>query len=79
MIPIVTPEEMAAIDAAATEPVDVLIGRAGAAVARCARQMLGEEFQELRRDIVAIWDRRNAADDGTFRLAQEYLVSVVSF
>ena len=34
MIPIVTPEEMAAIDAAAPEPVDVLIERAGAAVAR---------------------------------------------
>ena len=36
MIPIVTPEEMAAIDAAAPEPVDVLIERAGAAVARAA-------------------------------------------
>ena len=34
MIPVVTPEEMAAIDAAAPEPVEVLIGRAGAAVAR---------------------------------------------
>ena len=34
MIPIVTPEEMAAIDAAAPEPVEVLVDRAGAAVAR---------------------------------------------
>ena len=41
MIPIVTPAEMAAIDAAAPEPVDVLVARAGAAVARCALQMLG--------------------------------------
>ena len=31
MIPIVTPAEMGAIDAAAPEPVDVLIGRAGVA------------------------------------------------
>ena len=30
VIPVVTPEEMAAIDAAAPEPVEVLIGRAGA-------------------------------------------------
>ena len=41
MIPIVTPAEMAAIDAAAPEPVDVLVARAGAAVARCALRMLG--------------------------------------
>ena len=44
MIPIVTPEEMAAIDAAAPEPVDLLIERAGAAVARMARQMLGGTY-----------------------------------
>ena len=36
MIPIVTPEEMAEIDRAAPEPVETLIGRAGAAVARQA-------------------------------------------
>ena len=44
MIPIVTPDEMAAIDAAAPEPVEVLIERAGAAVARVARQMLGGTY-----------------------------------
>ena len=44
MIPIVTPEEMAAIDAAAPEPVEVLIDRAGSAVARMARQMLGGTY-----------------------------------
>jgi hydroxyethylthiazole kinase-like uncharacterized protein yjeF len=37
----VTPSEMAAIDAAADEPVDVLIERAGTAVARVAEAMLG--------------------------------------
>ena len=35
---------MAAIDAAAPEPVDVLIGRAGAAVARAAIDMLGGTY-----------------------------------
>ena len=44
MIPIVTPDEMAAIDAAAAEPVEVLIERAGSAVARAARQMLGGTY-----------------------------------
>lgn len=44
MIPVVTPEEMRAIDAAAPEPVDVLVGRAGAAVARAARRMLGGTY-----------------------------------
>ena len=37
VIPIVTPEEMAAIDNAAPEPVEVLIERAGSAVARSRR------------------------------------------
>lgn len=41
MIPVVTPEEMAAIDRDAPEPVEVLIGRAGAATARAALRMLG--------------------------------------
>lgn len=41
MIPIVTPEEMRAVDAAAPEPVEELIDRAGRAVARSALRMLG--------------------------------------
>ena len=41
MLAIVTPDEMRAIDAAAVEPVEVLIERAGAAVARTAFRMLG--------------------------------------
>ena len=44
MTPIVTPEEMAAIDAAAPEPVEELIERAGAAVAWAARAMLGGTY-----------------------------------
>lgn len=41
MIPIVTPEEMGAVDAGAAEATDVLIGRAGGAVARAAVRMMG--------------------------------------
>lgn len=40
MIPVVTPEEMGAVDRAAPEPVEVLIGRAGTAVAAAARRLL---------------------------------------
>ena len=41
---IVTPEEMGGIDATAPEPVEVLIGRAGQAVAREALRMLGGAY-----------------------------------
>ncbi len=44
VIPIVTPEEMAAVDAAAPEPVDELVERAGRAVARIAHEMLGGSY-----------------------------------
>jgi ADP-dependent NAD(P)H-hydrate dehydratase / NAD(P)H-hydrate epimerase len=44
VIPIVTPEQMAAIDAAAPEPVEVLIDRAGRAVAREALGLLGGAY-----------------------------------
>ncbi|HUS42430.1 MAG TPA: NAD(P)H-hydrate dehydratase [Ilumatobacteraceae bacterium] len=44
MIPIVTPEEMRAVDAAAPEPVDELIDRAGRATARVALDMLGGSY-----------------------------------
>ena len=40
VIPILTPEEMAAVDAAAPDPVEVLIERAGAAVAHHALVLL---------------------------------------
>lgn len=41
VVPIVTPDEMRAIDASAPEPVEELIERAGAAVARAALRMMG--------------------------------------
>ena len=44
MLPIVTPDEMRAIDAAAPESPDVLIERAGWAVARAATRMLGGTY-----------------------------------
>jgi hypothetical protein len=42
-----------------------------------ARTRLGERFQELRERIVDIWREANQADDGSLRLPQEYLLSVV--
>lgn len=44
MIAVVTPVEMAAIDASAPEPLEVLIERAGRAVARAAIDMLGGTY-----------------------------------
>ncbi len=61
MLPIVTPEEMAAIDAAAPEPVEVLIGRAGGAVARAAIQMLGGTYG---RTVVVLAGKGNNGNDG---------------
>jgi len=59
--PIVTPEEMAAIDRAGPEPVDVLIGRAGAAVARHALRMLGGAYG---RRVVVVAGKGNNGNDG---------------
>ena len=44
MLPIVTPDEMRLVDQQAAEPVDVLIARAGAAVARVALRMMGGTY-----------------------------------
>lgn len=60
LVPIVTPEEMAAIDAAAPEPVEELIGRAGAALAAEARRMLGGTYG--RRVLVVAGKGNNGAD-----------------
>jgi len=60
MIPIVTPAEMAAIDAASPEPVDVLIDRAGAALAWHARTMLGGTYG--RRVVIVAGPGNNGAD-----------------
>ena len=44
MLPIVTPEEMNAVDAGAVDPAELLIARAGAAVARVAVRMMGGTY-----------------------------------
>lgn len=61
LVPIVTPEEMAAIDRDAPEPVDVLIGRAGGAVARTAVRMLGGTYG---RRVVVLAGKGNNGNDG---------------
>ncbi|MEE3115817.1 MAG: NAD(P)H-hydrate dehydratase [Actinomycetota bacterium] len=60
MLPVATPEEMAAIDAASTESYDVLVGRAGAAVASAAIDMLGGA--DGRRVVVVAGAGSNGAD-----------------
>jgi ADP-dependent NAD(P)H-hydrate dehydratase / NAD(P)H-hydrate epimerase len=61
VIPILTPEEMAGVDRAAPEPVDVLIGRAGAAVATAARRLLGGSYG---RRVVVVAGKGNNGNDG---------------
>jgi len=61
VIAIVTPDEMGAIDRAAPEPVDVLIDRAGAAVARAAIAMLGGAYG---RRVVVLAGKGNNGNDG---------------
>jgi NAD(P)H-hydrate epimerase len=61
VLPVVTPQEMAAIDAAAPEPVELLIGRAGQAVARRARRLLGGTYG---RRVTVIAGKGNNGADG---------------
>jgi ADP-dependent NAD(P)H-hydrate dehydratase / NAD(P)H-hydrate epimerase len=61
VIPVVTPEEMAAIDAAAPDPVEVLIERAGAAVARHAIDLMGGAYG---RHVVIVEGKGNNGNDG---------------
>ena len=61
MIPIVTPEEMGAIDRAAPEPEDVLIDRAAAAVAQAALELLGGAYG---RRVVVVAGKGNNGNDG---------------
>src|SRR3954451_5056153 len=61
MVPIVTPEQMREIDAAATTPVETLIERAGSAVAWAALQMLGGAYG---RRVVVIAGKGNNGNDG---------------
>ena len=61
MLAVVTPEEMAAIDRGAPEPVEVLIGRAGAAVAHHALRMLGGAYGKR---VVVVAGKGNNGNDG---------------
>lgn len=60
-VPIVTPAEMGAIDADAPEPVEELISRAGAAVARTAIRMMGGTYG---RRVVVLAGKGNNGNDG---------------
>ncbi len=60
MLPVLTPSEMAAVDASAPAPVSVLIDRAGAAVAREALRLLGGAYG--RRVVVLAGKGNNGAD-----------------
>ena len=60
MIPVVTPEDMRAIDAAAPEGFDVLVERAGTAVARVVLEELGGAYG--RRVVVVCGKGNNGAD-----------------
>ena len=68
MIPVCTPTEMVAVDAAANEPLDVLVDRAGAAVARAVLDELGGGYG--RRVVVLAGKGSNGADG---RVAAERL------
>ena len=68
MIPIVTPQQMGAIDAAAPEPVEELIDRAGRAVAREALAMLGGAYGRV---VNIVAGKGNNGADG--RTAGTYL------
>jgi NAD(P)H-hydrate epimerase len=60
VIPVVTPEEMGEIDRGAPEPTDVLVERAGSAVARAALRLLGGAYG--RRVVVVTGKGNNGAD-----------------
>jgi len=60
MIPVLTPAEMREVDAASAQPVETLIERAGAAVARHALELLGGAYG--RRVIVLAGKGNNGAD-----------------
>jgi NAD(P)H-hydrate epimerase len=61
MLPVLTPAEMAAVDAAAPEAVDVLIARAGVAVAHHALDLLGGAYG---RHVVVVAGPGNNGADG---------------
>ena len=54
---------------------DFFLARFGPMVT--AKAMLGDRFAELREQVVGIWRAANEAADGSLRLPQEYLLSIV--
>ena len=60
MLTVLTPSQMAAVDAAAAEPVEVLIGRAAGAVARAAVDLMGGTYG--RRVVVVAGPGHNGED-----------------
>ncbi|HUR19021.1 MAG TPA: NAD(P)H-hydrate dehydratase [Acidimicrobiales bacterium] len=68
MIPVLTPAEMKAVDEAAPDATDVLIARAGAAVARATLRRLGGGYG---RRVVVVAGKGNNGADG--RVAGEHL------
>jgi hydroxyethylthiazole kinase-like uncharacterized protein yjeF len=60
MRPVLTVEEMAAVDREAPEPVEVLVHRAGGAVARAAKRLIGGTYG--RRVVVVAGKGNNGAD-----------------
>lgn len=61
MIPVLTPHEMADVDRQAPEPVEVLVGRAGAAVAKKAASLLSGVYGKA---IVVVAGKGNNGADG---------------
>jgi len=61
MIPVLTPQEMADVDRQAPEAVEVLVGRAGAAVAKMAARLLGGVYGK---SIVVVAGKGNNGADG---------------
>lgn len=68
MIPVLTPDEMRAVDAAAPEPTEVLVRRAADAIGRAAVELLGGTYG--RRVVVVAGPGNNGADG---RVAAELL------
>jgi NAD(P)H-hydrate epimerase len=61
VIPVLTPEEMAGVDRAAPEAVEVLVARAGFALARAARHLMGGAYG---RRVAVVAGRGNNGADG---------------
>jgi hydroxyethylthiazole kinase-like uncharacterized protein yjeF len=69
VIPVLTPDEMSEVDRLAPDPVEVLVGRAGHAVAAAARRLMGGAYG---RRVTVVAGRGNNGADG--RAAASILV-----